>query len=182
MQLYRDAVLIKQAGVGTMVAGNGASVLVISRATGLPAALFSPADGTTPIANPVIAGEDGEYGFYAANGRYDLTIAHPLATGENVLDILLNDERGIPRRTAGWANGECLSTSSNQTLNTADMAAGYCLSLFNNSASPITITPGVGVTLYKGAATGVRTVGPRGLVSIWCDSGTVAAIVGSELT
>lgn len=87
--------------------------------------------------------------------------------------------RDIPRRTSGWARGECLAISAGVTLNTSDMGAGYAFSVYNDSGSSITITQGSGVTLRFGGATGNRTLAARGFATIWCNSGTEAVIMGS---
>lgn len=88
----------------------------------------------------------------------------------------------VKRRTSGWARGQCLVTSAGQTLNTSDMAAGYTFSLYNNSAAPITLTQGSGVTLRWGASSGNRTVAARALVTIWCNSGTEAILIGAGVS
>ncbi len=86
----------------------------------------------------------------------------------------------VPRRTSGFAKGECLAVSAGQTLNTSDMATGRCFSLYNDSASTITLTQGSGVTLRKHGTTttGNLTVAVRGMVTIWCNSGTEAIAMG----
>lgn len=88
--------------------------------------------------------------------------------------------RDIPRRTSGFARGECLAVSSGITLNTSDMAAGYSFTVYNDSGSDITITQGSGVTLrlVGTGTTGNRTLPARGLAFIWCNSGTEAVISG----
>lgn len=88
--------------------------------------------------------------------------------------------RDIPRRTSGFARGECLAISAGVTLNTSDMAAGYSFTVYNDSASAITITQGAGVTLrlVDTATTGNRTLAARGMAFIWCNSGTEAVISG----
>ena len=88
--------------------------------------------------------------------------------------------RDIPRRTSGFALGECLAISAGVTLNTSDMAAGYSFTVYNDSASAITITQGSGVTLrlVDTATTGNRTLAARGMAFIWCNSGTEAVISG----
>lgn len=92
--------------------------------------------------------------------------------------------RDIPRRTSGWARGECLSTNAGVTLNTSDMGTSYCFSFYNNSAAPVVITQGAGVTLRLAgtATTGNRTVAERGLITIWCESGTEAVAIGAGLS
>lgn len=112
-------------------------------------------------------------------------IAETAAAEFRALKLFIRDElRRITRRTNGWARGHCLAVSTNQTLNTADMAAGYTFSLYNDSANSITVSPGVGVTLRLAgsASTGVRTVAARGLITIWCNSGTEAIVIGAGVT
>lgn len=86
----------------------------------------------------------------------------------------------VPRRTSAWARGQCLAVSAGQTLNTSDMAAGYTFSIYNDSASAITITQGAGVTLRLAGSTttGSRTLAARGIATIWCNSGSEAICSG----
>jgi hypothetical protein len=86
----------------------------------------------------------------------------------------------VPRRISGFAGGECLAVSSGVTLNTSDMATSRCFSIYNDSASAITLTQGAGVTLRLGgtATTGNRTIAPRGMCTVWCNSATEAIATG----
>jgi hypothetical protein len=88
--------------------------------------------------------------------------------------------RDVPRRTSGFGRGECLAVSAGVTLNTSDMAAGRCFSVYNESGSDITITQGAGVTLRLGgtASSGSRVLAARGICTIWCNSGTEAIATG----
>ena len=56
------------------------------------AAIFSD-DGVTPKANPFVNDSDGEFNFYAANGRYDINLTGPLT--ESIVDIRLLDIAAI---------------------------------------------------------------------------------------
>lgn len=102
----------------------------------------------------------------------------------NLTNIASNGLRDIPRRTSGWARGECLAASAGVTLNTSDMAAGYTFSLYNDSGSSITLTQGSGVTLRLAgtATTGNLTLAARGMATIWCNSGTEAIAIGAGLS
>lgn len=69
-------------------------VAVFLTGTTTPATLFSDTGGT-PLANPFTAKTDGSFFFYAANGRYDVTISGgglpaPFTFG----DVLLSDPAG----------------------------------------------------------------------------------------
>lgn len=89
--------------------------------------------------------------------------------------------RDVPRRTSGFARGECLAISAGVTLNTSEMSAGYTLSLYNDSGSNVTITQGAGVTLRTAgtSTTGNITLLARGIITIWCNSGTEAIASGN---
>jgi hypothetical protein len=67
----------------------GASVFVYD-ASGLPATLFSD-NGVTPTANPLTTNTDGEYDFFAANGRYSLDIQIAGYAPQNKTGIILFD-------------------------------------------------------------------------------------------
>lgn len=92
--------------------------------------------------------------------------------------------RYVPRRTSGFLNGECLAISAGVTLNTSDMSAGYCFSVYNDSGSSITITAGGGVTqrLAGSATTGNRTIAQRGIATIWCNSSSEAIFTGAGVS
>lgn len=73
-------------------AGNaiaGASVYVLNAANAL-ATIYAD-NGVTPLANPIVTGLDGEYGFYAANGRYSLSISAPGYPSDTVPGVVLYD-------------------------------------------------------------------------------------------
>jgi hypothetical protein len=78
----------------TVVEGSfpSATVTVFNQGTLVLASIFGD-NGVTPKANPFIAGSDGSWFFYAANGRYDISL---VATGlsKTLGDVLLNDPAG----------------------------------------------------------------------------------------
>lgn len=90
--------------------------------------------------------------------------------------------RGVPRTTGGLENGKMFEATGTVTLNTSDMAEDYCFSILNRTDAAIALTQGSGVSLYKAgeAGTGSRTIPPRGVVTIWCQSGTEAYCMGVE--
>lgn len=83
MQKFRDVV---QRLNGSAV--NGASVLITLN--GVTATIYSD-DGVTTQANPITTGQDGEYSFYAANGRYSIAITATGFSADSVTDVLLYD-------------------------------------------------------------------------------------------
>lgn len=108
----------------------------------------------------------------------DITAVNAAATvnGETI------GYRGVPRTTGGLENGKMFEATGTVTLNTSDMAEDYCFSILNRTDAAIALTQGSGVSLYKAgeAGTGSRTIPPRGIVTIWCQSGTEAYVMGVE--
>ena len=80
MQLCSDNI---QDRFGTGIAG--ASVLVTLAAGGALPVLYSD-NGITPTTNPILTDAEGEFAFYAANGRYTLT-----ATGPGIRTAIVKD-------------------------------------------------------------------------------------------
>lgn len=108
MQKYIDAVLTSS---GTPAAG--ASVSVTVTATGLPATIYSDNGSTVISGSTVTTDASGEYAFYAANGRYTLTISYAGYVAEVRTDVLLFDpaESGFPAAPVSIANGGTGGTS-----------------------------------------------------------------------
>lgn len=68
---------------------SNAQVLV-KTAAGATATIYSD-NGVTPTANPVTTDDNGYFEFYAANGRYSLTISGAKIDTYTISDITLND-------------------------------------------------------------------------------------------
>lgn len=127
---------------------------------------------------------------FGSGVRLTLTAAGNLTVNSGSLDAISgvfdNGARviDVPRRTSGFARGQCLAISAGVTLNTSDLAAGYTFSVYNDSAAAITLTQGAGVTLRLGGSTttGNRTIAARGIATIWSNSGTEAIVTGAGVT
>lgn len=92
----------------------------------------------------------------------------------------------VPRLTSynvSTAPGSCVAVSAGFTLATG-LAAGTVLSVYNDSASAITLTQGSGLTLRLAGttATGNRTLQPRGLATIWANSTTEYIVTGAGVS
>ena len=93
--------------------------------------------------------------------------------------------RNIPRSTtSGTATtgdiGKCIAVSAGITIPNSTFSAGDALSIYNDSATAITITAGVATLRLAGtASTGNRTLAARGVATIWFNSATEAIISGA---
>jgi len=103
------------------------------------------------------------------------------ALTDSDLSAIVTAARTIPRRTSGLASGECLATSADVAVGT--MAADSAVSIYNDSASDISITED-GITLHLSgtATTGTRTLAQRGMATIWFNTTTDAVILGAGVT
>jgi len=88
------------------------------------------------------------------------------ATKATSASVLVND--GIFNATAGF------------TLNTSDCAEGRVFTVYNNSASSITITSGAGMTIRLAgtATTGNRTLAQRAICTITCITSSHVVVSG----
>jgi hypothetical protein len=71
---------------------SGATVLVTPKGTNTSTStLYADPAGTSSRANPVTVGSDGNFWFYAPNGRYDLIVSGANLTTTTETDIMLED-------------------------------------------------------------------------------------------
>jgi len=97
--------------------------------------------------------------------------------------------RSVPRASysstpgAGYA-GQCMAATGTVTIPASTFAAGGCMSIYNDSASAITLGEGSGLTLRLAGTTttGHRTLAPRGLATIWFNSASEGVAGGSGLS
>jgi len=80
--------------------------------------------------------------------------------------------------------GYCYATTGNMIVPANVFTAGDALSIYNNSASAVTVEQGSGLTLRQAGTTntGNRTLAARGLSTVWFISTTEAVISGAGLT
>jgi hypothetical protein len=126
----------------------------------------------------IVAAENGNEMRFNVGGTTRMTIS---AAGDILEGSTTGKElgyKGIPVAT-GWVNGQCFSTTANQTVSARAAGETYCV--FNNSSSSITLTQGGGVTLRLNGttATGNRTLLPFGFATIWYVTSSVAVISGA---
>jgi hypothetical protein len=112
-------------------------------------------------------------------------------TGSSSIADSIGNVRNVPANSQSTSyvlvatdNGKFISTNSGATVPSGVFNVGNNVSIYNNSASNITITEGSGVTLrYAGTGfTGNRTLFPRGLCTILCVASNEFVITGSGVS
>jgi hypothetical protein len=101
----------------------------------------------------------------------------------NIRDVPLTSKAATYTLTANDA-GKMVSTTANVAVPASIFSNGQNISIFNNSASSITITQGSGVTMYLvgTTSTGDRTLAQRGLATVVCTAANTFVITGGGLT
>lgn len=110
-----------------------------------------------------------------SSGLYD-TIGHLRdipALSQSAVYVTVDSDRG-----------KVITTTANVTVNGAVFTAGEAVSIYNNSASTITILPGTGATIYLGgtANTSNRSLAQRGIATALCVASNTFVISGAGLT
>lgn len=80
--------------------------------------------------------------------------------------------------------GKMLSTTANVAIPASVFTSGQNISIFNNSASSISITSAAGVTAYLvgTSSTGTRSLTQRGLATVICIGANTFVVTGGGLT
>jgi hypothetical protein len=138
----------------TDLAGNaisGAAVTVTLASTGAAALLFSDSAGTKPLAN-VQTGTDGGFSFFAANGRYNISITKTGLPSQVATDVLLYDPADI--NDNGVASRLTLAETNIATLT----------STVNSAASSVNAVEDKVDVLYS--SNGARNIWATGPVTV----------------
>ena len=86
MKKYFDSVI----GANGVPPAN-ASITIYNYGTLVNASIYNDAAGTVPLINPIVADTNGYFEFYAADGRYSLSIAATGYSTRSITDVLLDD-------------------------------------------------------------------------------------------
>lgn len=101
MQKYFDNVTSRGAGIAVA----GALVTVTVTATGALATIYAD-NGVTTKDNPLTTDPTGYFEFYAANGRYTLTITGGFLNTKAIQDVLLEDITGTGSSLVGFSHSD----------------------------------------------------------------------------
>lgn len=164
MQRYRDSITNSQ---GQPV--SGATVLVTPSGTATSTStLYGDKLGTSTVANPLTTDNNGAFGFYAANGRYDLIVSGAYITTTTASDVMLED---VP-----LSNLVELSTQSAARANLGmGTSTGAVLAAANNLADVASAATARG-NLSALSSTSSQSVGggQRGAVVALASTGQIA--------
>ncbi len=101
----------------------------------------------------------------------------------NIRSIPQNSKTAV-YTTIASDSGKFISTTANVTVNGAIFVSGDAVTIYNDSASSITVLPGTGATMYLGgtSGTGNRTLAQRGVCTALCVGANTFVISGAGLT
>ena len=168
------------AGSGVSIT-NGAGTVTIS-ATGSGGGTVTSVSGTGSTNGLSLSGTVTSAGNITLSGS--VTSVATTAT----IDGVTIGYRSIPRSTTTTTAvvadvGKCIAVTAGITIPNSTFAAGDALSIYNDSASAITITAGVTTLRQAGTAnTGNRTLAARGMATVWFNSATEAVISGAGVS
>ena len=163
---------------------NGSAVLQrsILSATAVQDAIDSKADAAHTHAISNVTGLQA-----ALNSKAPL--ASPAFTGSPTVNTFEVGTRKIRRMTTSTTavadnSGACVALTSNITIPNSVFTEGDAVSFYNNSATPVTLVQGSGLTLRLAGstATGDRTLAARGMATVWFNSASEAICSGPGVT
>ena len=128
-------------------------------------------------------------GTVTSSGNITLSGSVTSVASNATIDGVTIGYRNIPRSTtSGTATtgdvGKVIAVTAGITIPNATFAAGDAVSIYNDSASSVTITQGASLTLRQAGTTntGNRTLAARGMATIWFNSSSEAIISGSGVS
>ena len=172
---------------------RGQKYIFHNRSSGHPFRIQSTPNGSTGVAYTGVTNQDGaaptdiifDVPHDAPNTLFYQCTAHPDMGG--VLHI--GPDFSSTTKTSSYILtasdiGTLVQTNATVTVNQDIFTAGNATTIYNNSASNITITQGTNVTFYLAgtATTGSRTLAQKGVATVLCVSSNVFVVSGSGLT
>ena len=159
-------------------------------------ALISQGASAAPIWSNVVTSVAGAGSVNGLTLTGTVTSTGSITLGGSVTSVAANATidgvtigyRNIPRSTtSGTATtadvGKVIAVSAGITIPNSTFAAGDAISIYNDSASSITITASVSTLRLAGTtSTGNRALAARGMATIWFNSATEAVISGAGVS
>jgi hypothetical protein len=180
VEKYTDLVLVRNGQ--SLLPQPGASVTVLTSPAGLVATIYSD-NGITEVANPLTTDGNGRFSFYAADGRYSLTVTYGTVT-YSVLDFPLEFDP-FASGAGGFVPASALASASGATLvGTSD---GYGNVQTSLSARAINAKPSSSTSNYINQFLDQNGTGNGQLIGIDIEqalnqSGTIAAYQFGQTT
>lgn len=182
-----------ETGSGALVFGTSPTIATPTLSTSFISPAWKPASNSTTAVQ--IQNASGTYivNVDTTNSRVGIGTNAPTSPLEvnGVIKDSKGDVRSIPQNSQTTAYtlvaadaGKHISTTAGVTVPTAVFSIGDAITVYNNSASSITITQGASATLRQvgTANTGNRTLAQRGLATIVCVASNEFVISGGGLT
>ncbi len=97
---------------------------------------------------------------------------------------IVNNSKSSSYQIVAADVGELINTTAGVTVPAGLFSAGDAVTLYNNSASDITVTQGSSVTMYQAGTsnTGNRTLAQRGVATVLCVGTNTFTIIGGGLS
>lgn len=182
------ALPIAQGGTGATTAGAALTALGAYAASN-PAGYTSNTGTVTSVSGTGSANGLSLSGTVTTSGNITLSGSVTSVATTATIDGVTIGFRSIPRSTtSGTAAvsdvGKCIAVTAGITIPNATFAAGDAVSIYNDSASAVTITQGASLTLRQAGTTntGNRTLAARGMATIWFNSASEAIISGAGVS
>ena len=172
---------------------RGQKYIFHNRSSGHPFRIQSTPNGSAGVAYTGVTNQDGsaptdiifDVPHDAPNTLFYQCTAHPNMGG--VLHI--GPDFSSTTKTSSYILtasdiGTLVQTNATVTVNQNIFTAGNATTIYNSSASNITITQGTNVTFYLAgtATTGSRTLAQRGVATVLCVASNAFVVSGSGLT
>jgi len=172
---------------------RGQKYIFHNRSSGHPFRIQSTPNGSAGVAYTGVTNQDGsaptdiifDVPHDAPNTLFYQCTAHPNMGG--VLHI--GPDFSSTTKTSSYILtasdiGTLVQTNTTVTVDQNIFTAGDAITIYNNSASNITITQGTNVTFYLAgtATTGNRTLAQRGVATVLCVASNAFVVSGSGLT
>lgn len=184
-QGYVSIVYCDATNVVALTASNEFTTIELGGGGIVDTTLSRASAGVVAVEGTALAKQGGDFEVGHAS---DTTLTR-VAAGRLAVEGVESGWRQVVRQTTGGTltaamSGTCQAVSASVTVNGSVFAAGDAVSIYNNSASSISITKGTITTLRLAGTTanGTRTLAPRGMATIWFNSATEGIVGGPGVT